>query len=50
MRLVLRIGGSVVASPFNPALLSGYADLLMRLKREGHVVAAVVGGGFLEEK
>jgi uridylate kinase len=47
MRLVLRIGGSVVASPFNPALLSGYADLLMRLKREGHVVAAVVGGGFL---
>ncbi|MDH5782636.1 MAG: UMP kinase [Candidatus Bathyarchaeota archaeon] len=47
MRLVLRIGGSVVASPFNPALLSGYADLLMRLKREGHLVAAVVGGGSL---
>ncbi|MFQ6086496.1 MAG: UMP kinase [Candidatus Bathyarchaeia archaeon] len=47
MRLVLRIGGSVVASPFNPALLSGYADLLRRLKREGHVVAAVVGGGSL---
>lgn len=47
MRLVLRIGGSVVASPFNPALLSGYADLLMRLKREEHVVAAVVGGGSL---
>lgn len=47
MRLVLRIGGSVVASPFNPALLSGYADLLMKLKLEGHVVAAVVGGGSL---
>ncbi len=47
MRLVLRIGGSVVASPFNPALLSGYADLLKKLKREGHVVAAVVGGGSL---
>ena len=47
MRLVLRIGGSVVASPFNPALLSGYADLLIKLKREGHVVAAVVGGGSL---
>ena len=47
MRLVLRIGGSVVASPFNPALLNGYADLLMKLKREGHVVAAVVGGGSL---
>lgn len=47
MRLVLRIGGSVVASPFNPALLSGYADLLMKLRRGGHVVAAVVGGGSL---
>jgi len=47
MRLVLRIGGSVVASPFNPALLSGYADLLIKLKREGHVVTAVVGGGSL---
>jgi uridylate kinase len=47
MKLVLRIGGSVVASPFDPALLSGYADLLMKLKQEGHVVAAVVGGGSL---
>jgi uridylate kinase len=47
MKLVLRIGGSVVASPFNPALLSDYADLLMKLKREGHVIAAVVGGGSL---
>ena len=47
MKLVLRIGGSVVASPLNPALLSDYADLLMKLKREGHVVAAVVGGGSL---
>jgi uridylate kinase len=47
MRLVLRIGGSVVASPFNPALLSDYAGLLVRLKREEHIVAAVVGGGSL---
>lgn len=47
MKLVLRIGGSVVASPFNPALLTGYADLLVKLKQEGHVVAAVVGGGSL---
>lgn len=47
MKLVLRIGGSVVASPFNPALLRSYADLLVKLKREGHVIAAVVGGGSL---
>jgi len=47
MKLVLRIGGSVVASPFDPILLSEYADLLVRLKRDGHVVAVVVGGGYL---
>jgi len=47
MRLVLRIGGSVVASPFDPTLLSDYAELLVRLRHEGHVVAAVVGGGSL---
>ncbi|MGD8505434.1 MAG: UMP kinase [Candidatus Bathyarchaeota archaeon] len=50
MRLVLRIGGSVVASPFNPALLGDYAILLRRLKREGHVLAVVVGGGSLARK
>lgn len=47
MRLVLRIGGSVVASPFDPALLSDYADLLVKLRHKGHVVVAVVGGGSL---
>jgi len=47
MRLVIRIGGSVVASPFNPALMNEYVKLLERLKAEGHVVAAVVGGGSL---
>jgi len=45
MRLVIRVGGSVVASPFNPALMNAYAELLLNLKRQGHVVAAVVGGG-----
>ncbi|NIU38866.1 UMP kinase [Candidatus Bathyarchaeota archaeon] len=47
VKLVLRIGGSIVASPFDPALLSAYAELLMKLKHEGHTVAAVVGGGSL---
>jgi len=45
MRLVLRIGGSVIASPVNPALISRYVELLKNLKKQGHVVAAVVGGG-----
>ena len=47
MRLVLRIGGSVVASPVNTDLIGKYAELLMTLKNEGHEVAAVVGGGKL---
>ena len=47
MRVVLRIGGSVVASPVNTELMSKYADLLKTLREEGHEVAAVVGGGKL---
>jgi uridylate kinase len=47
MRLVIRIGGSVVASPFNPVLMNAYVELLLDLKRLGHVIAAVVGGGSL---
>ena len=50
MRLVIRVGGSVVASPFNPELMRQYVDLLLELKRLGHVVAAVVGGGSLSRE
>ncbi len=45
MRIVLRIGGSVVASPLNPDLIGKYVDLLRDLKKHGHEVAVVVGGG-----
>lgn len=47
MRLMLRIGGSVVASPINPDLINQYAVLLKDLKSKGHEVAVVVGGGSL---
>jgi uridylate kinase len=47
MRVVLRIGGSVVASPINPDLIGKYAELLKTLHQKGHEVAAVVGGGKL---
>ena len=47
MRVVLRIGGSVVASPVNTELMSKYADLLRTLKEQCHEVAVVVGGGSL---
>ncbi len=47
MRIVLRIGGSVVASPVNTELIGKYADLLKTLKMQGHEVGVVVGGGSL---
>lgn len=47
MRIVLRIGGSVVASPINPDLIADYAKLLNNLAAQGHEVAVVVGGGNL---
>jgi len=47
MRIVLRIGGSVVASPINPTLISRHVELLKDLKTQGHEVAVVVGGGIL---
>jgi len=47
MRIALRIGGSVAASPLNPTVISKYVDLLKDLKKNGHEVAVVVGGGTL---
>ena len=47
MRLVVRIGGSVVASPVNTELMSKYADLLKTVKSQSHEVAVVLGGGAL---
>ena len=47
MRIVLRIGGSVVASPVNTELMSKYADVVRKLKEQNHEVAVVVGVGSL---
>jgi uridylate kinase len=47
MRIVLRIGGSVVASPVNPDLINKYAEILRELKQQQHEVVVVVGGGTL---
>ena len=47
MRIVVRIGGSVVASPVNTKLMSQYAELLKSVKTQGHEVLVVVGGGAL---
>ena len=50
MRLVLRVGGSVVASPINPELIEDYTILLKNLKEQGNELAVVVGGGSLARK
>jgi uridylate kinase len=47
MRIVIRLGGSVVATPVDTQLISEYAKILKRLKAEGHALAVVVGGGAL---
>ncbi len=47
MRVVVRVGGSVVGSPLNAPLISRYVDLLKALRMQGHEVVAVVGGGSL---
>ncbi len=47
MRLVVRIGGSVVASPVNTELMSKYVDLIKTVRAQGHEVAVVIGGGAL---
>lgn len=47
MKIVIRIGGSVIASPVNPKLIGDYVEILKRLKGEGHDVVVVVGGGAL---
>jgi uridylate kinase len=47
MRIVLKIGGSIVASPINSKLISSYISLLKRLRLQRHEIAVVVGGGAL---
>jgi uridylate kinase len=47
MRLVIRIGGSVVASPVNTELMSKYADIIRTIKQQGNEIVVVLGGGAL---
>jgi len=46
-RIVVRIGGSVVASPVNTNLMGKYADIIRQIKLQGHEVAVILGGGTL---
>lgn len=46
-RIVVRIGGSVIASPVNTDLMDKYVSLIKQIKLQGHKVAVIVGGGTL---
>ncbi|MBS7611322.1 UMP kinase [Candidatus Bathyarchaeota archaeon] len=45
MNIVLRIGGSVIASPLNPWLILEYSKILEKLSLKGFKLLIVTGGG-----
>jgi len=47
VRIVVRVGGSVVGSPLDASMINRYVTLLKDWKNQGHDVVAVVGGGSL---
>jgi uridylate kinase len=47
MLVVIRLGGSVVASPANPELMKRFAQAIKRLKAAGNEIVVVIGGGQL---
>jgi len=47
LRVVIRVGGSVVASPINTELIGKYVEVLRKLENLKHKVVLIVGGGTL---
>jgi uridylate kinase len=47
LKIVLRIGGSVLGSPPDPVVVSGYATVIQSALEHGHRIAVVVGGGHI---
>jgi len=47
MRIVLRLGGSVIASPVNIDLMNRYAEVVLSLINQNHELVVIVGGGTL---
>jgi uridylate kinase len=45
MKVVLRIGGSILGSPPSPALVEGYSQVISQLTGEWNSIGVVVGGG-----
>ncbi|MCS7096459.1 MAG: UMP kinase [Candidatus Bathyarchaeota archaeon] len=47
MKILIRLGGSVIATPVNTGLIGKYVEILKELKAKGHKLVVVVGGGAL---
>ena len=47
MKIIVRVGGSVVTSPLEATTINKYLTVLRDFKDQGHTVVAVVGGGSL---
>jgi uridylate kinase len=45
MKIVISLGGSLLTRELTPENFKKYADVLKKLKREGHKLVVVVGGG-----
>lgn len=45
MKIVLRIGGSVLGSPPKPLLITSYSEVVRQIIKDGHSIGIVVGGG-----
>ncbi len=50
MKIVLRIGGSVLGSPPNSSLVESYSRVVSELTSEGNSIAVIVGGGAISRK
>jgi uridylate kinase len=50
LKVVLRIGGSILGSPPDPEVVNSYSEAVSELTGEGHLLAIVVGGGALSRK
>ncbi|NWG09229.1 MAG: UMP kinase [Nitrososphaerales archaeon] len=50
MKIVLRIGGSIIGSPPDTHIIERYAEQISRLKKGRHALAIVVGGGPLSRQ
>lgn len=47
MKIIIRLGGSVVATPTNISLIKKYVEILKELNAKRHQLVVVVGGGAL---